>query len=318
MILFKDPPSHAQYRRVVVDAFLPRAVRQLDDLIGAVVAEVLETVRPRGRADLVAEVAVPVPLRVIASLLGVPRGDHHRLLDWTDQLERHVSADTDGTATLVEMSTYLAGHVSAERARGGDGLVAAMAAATVEGRQLTDGEITINFASLLFGGNDTIRNAFSLGVLALLDHPEQLELLRTQPELVANAAEEVLRWSTPLNYFARTATLDTALHGIDIAAGDRLVMWYASGARDAALIADPDVFDITRSRAPHPAFGAGGPHFCMGAELSRTELKVMLAETCTRLAGLRRCAPATRVRSTWVNGLATLPVEFAGRAGPAI
>lgn len=310
MILVKDEPAHSQYRAIVNEAFLPRAVACLDRDIRAVVARVVDRICAAGQADLVADIAVPVPLIMISAMLGVPESDVPQLLHWTDEIERKIAAYADATATLVEISEYLAAFVTRERQLPGDSLVHALANAQIHGRYISDGEIAFNFASLLFGGNDTTRNAFSVGMLALLDHPDQLDLLRKEPELIPRAVEEFLRWSTPLGHFARTATADVTVHGTRISAGDRIVLWYSSASRDPAAVPHPDHFDVTRTRAAHQAFGAGGPHFCPGAQLARAELAVMLEETLARLPDLRATAAPTRVLSTWVNGLASLPIAF--------
>ncbi len=180
--------------------------------------------------------------------------------------------------------------------------------AEVDGQRLDDTEILVFFGLLVFAGNDTTRNTTANGILALLEHPEQLQLLRDDPALVPQAVEEILRYTSVVNYFARTATCDTELAGQPIAEGDKVVMWYCSASRDEAVYDDPQRFDITRAEHDHCAFGGGGRHFCLGAGLARLELRVILEELLARAPALERAGAVERLPSSWANGLTKLPV----------
>jgi cytochrome P450 len=310
LLLFKDPPGHTTYRNILRTAFLPRIVTSLDEQIEEIVTARLDALVALGEGDLVTDLAVPVPLNVITRILGVPDEDMHLLLRWTEQLERGLTLGHDADPILAEMGGYFAQLVADERVRGEDSLTNALFAAEVDGVRLNELEIAIFFSILVFAGNDTTRNAFSGGMQALIEHPDQLERLRREPELMQDAVEEILRWTTPLNYFARTATRDTVVRGVPISEGERVVMWYAAANRDPNFFPDADRFDITRHRVAHSTFGGGGPHYCLGAHLARRELTILLGQTLARLRDLEITGPTEKVVSTWVNSLTTLPVRF--------
>jgi cholest-4-en-3-one 26-monooxygenase len=181
--------------------------------------------------------------------------------------------------------------------------VTTLAAAEVDGESLTDAEILVFFALLVFAGNDTTRNTMAGGMLALLEHPDQLELLRAEPERIPGAVEEILRWTSVVNYFCRTATTDTELAGQPIAAGDKVMLWYPAGSRDPDINADPERFNVSRGESTHMAFGGGGRHFCLGAGLARLELRVTYEEVLRRFADVRLAGPPQRLRSNWANAL---------------
>jgi cytochrome P450 len=310
LLIYKDPPEHTKFRNILRKAFLPRIVTEMDDQIEQIVAARLDAIAPRGECDLVTDLAVPVPLNVLTRLLGVPDEDMPLLLSWTDELERGLTLGRDVAPIVAEMGGYFGRLVAEERVRGADSLTNALYAAEVDGERLNEQEIAMFFGILVFAGNDTTRNAFSGGMRALIEHPDQLALLRRDPELLPNAVEEILRWTAPLNYFARTATRDTTVRGVPIAAGDRLVMWYAAGNRDGHVFAGADRFDITRPRPAHDTFGGGGPHFCLGAHLARRELTILLKRTLERLHDITIAGPTAKVPSVFVNSLTTLPVRF--------
>jgi cytochrome P450 len=314
LIIFKDPPEHVKYRAIVQAAFTPATIARLEETVREQVGAALDTAAAVGRMDVVAELAVPIPLRVIARLLGAPESDLGRLQDWTTRLD-HAVADpsgTDGVAALGEMAAYFA-ELLPRQASDTDTLVSALYRAEVDGQRLTDAEIMMFFGILVFAGNDTTRNATSGGLLALTEHPEQLDLLADDPSRIPWAVEEILRWTTPLNYFARTATEDTELSGVPIPAGDRVVLWYASGSRDERTFPHPERFDVTRAPGNHLAFGGGGRHFCLGAPLARLELRVILEEVARRIQRPVLDGPVVPASSVWVNGLAALPVTFTPR-----
>ena len=185
-----------------------------------------------------------------------------------------------------------------------------LADAEVDGDSLTDAEILVFFALLVFAGNDTTRNTMSGGMRALLEHPDQLELLRAEPQRIAAAVEEILRWTSVVNYFCRTATVDTELGGRRVAAGEKLLLWYTAGSRDPQVNSDPHRFDVTRAEAVHMAFGGGGRHFCLGAGLARLNLRVTFEEVLRRLGDVRLAGDPQVLRSNWANGLTSLPIEF--------
>ena len=312
LLLFKDPPDHTKYRLILQKSFVPHTVRTFEDQVRARITRVIDAVIEAGRCDFVKDVAVPIPIGVLAELMGLPDDDIPQLKRWTDEIEEaQLSTESAAAlATLGEMSQYLMEQVNAQAAAGGDSLVTKLREAEVDGASLTDIEILVFFALLVFAGNDTTRNTASNGMLALLEHPEQWRMLCEDPALIPNAVEEILRYTTVVNYFARTATQDTELAGERIAKGDKVVMWYASASRDERVNPDPDTFDIKREEITHRAFGGGGRHFCLGAGLARLELKLLFEELARRMPDMKLAGEVERLRSSWANSLTAMPVEF--------
>ncbi len=312
LLLFKDPPEHTKYRQILQTAFVPHSVRKLEPQIRALITRTIDAVIEAGACDFVKDIAVPVPLGVLAELMGLPEDDTPKLKRWTQEIEEAQISEESAAAlpTLGEMSAYLMEQITAQTEAGADSLVTTLRTAEVDGQKLTDMEILVFFALLVFAGNDTTRNTASGGILALLEHPDQWRMLCERPELIPQAVEEILRYTSVVNYFARTATKDTELNGQRIAKGDKVVLWYASASRDEAVRDDPDRFDITRQELAHRAFGGGGRHFCLGAGLARLELRILFEELIRRMPDLRRAGPIERLHSSWANALTALPVEF--------
>jgi len=312
LLLFKDPPEHTKYRQILQKAFVPHSVRGIEDQIRALVTRTLDRVIEAGRCDFVPDIAVPVPLGVLAELLGLPEEDIPKLRRWTDEIEEAQISDESaaGFPTLTEMSAYLMEQIASQVESGQDSLVTTMRAAEVDGEKLTDLEVLVFFALLVFAGNDTTRNTASGGMLALLEHPAQWQMLCEQQDLIPQAVEEILRYTSVVNYFARTAMRDTELGGSQIKKGDKLLLWYTSASRDESQREHPDRFDVTRENITHRAFGGGGRHFCLGAGLARLELRVLFEELTRRMPGVRQAGPVERLRSSWANSLTSLPIEW--------
>ncbi len=313
LLLYKDPPEHTKYRAILQSAFTPRTVRGLGDSIRARVTRVLDAVIERGACDAVADIAVPVPLGVLADLLGLPDDDIARLRAWTEQIEAAQLAPEPAAAmdTFGEMAGYLNEQIARQSSTAGESLVTRLRAGTVDGEHLDDAEILVFFALLVFAGNDTTRNTAATGLLALLERPDQWALLVADPARVPAAVEELLRWTSVVKYFARTATRDVELSGQRIAEGDRIVLWYTAASRDAAVVDEPERFDVGRETVTHAAFGGGGRHFCLGAGLARLELRVLFEELVRRVPDLELAGPPERLSSAWANALTSLPVRFA-------
>jgi cholest-4-en-3-one 26-monooxygenase len=312
LLLFKDPPDHTKYRLILQKSFVPHTVRTFEDQVRVRITRVIDEVIAAGRCDFVKDIAVPVPLGVLCDLMGLPDEDIPQLKRWTDEIEAGQQSTESAAAmsTLGEMSAYLMEQIQKQVEQGGDSLVIKLREAEVDGERLTEVEILVFFALLVFAGNDTTRNTASGGMLALLEHPEQWRALREDPELIPNAVEEILRYTSVVNYFARTATSDTELAGEKIAKGDKVVMWYASASRDERVNPEPDRFDIKREEITHRAFGGGGRHFCLGAGLARLELRILFEELTRRMPDIRLAGPVERLRSSWANSLTAMPVEF--------
>ena len=312
LLLYKDPPEHTKYRKILQSAFVPATVRRLEDHLRARVGRVIDAVVEQGECDFVADISVPVPLGVLSELMGLPEEDIPQLYEWTEQIERAQRSPEPAaaTGTFVEMAGYLHAQIERQAAAGGESLVMQLRRAEVDGETLDENEILVFFGLLVFAGNDTTRNTTSAGMDALLEHPEQLALLRERPELIGAAVEEILRYTSVVNYFVRAAQRDTELLGQPIAEGEKVLMWYTSASRDEEVFEHPQRFDVQRSEHDHSAFGGGGRHFCLGSGLARLELRVIFEEVLRRMTEIERSGPVTRVPSSWANSLSSLPVRF--------
>jgi cholest-4-en-3-one 26-monooxygenase len=313
LLLYKDPPEHTKYRLILQKAFTPHSVAILETAIRARVSRTIDAVIERGECDFVHDIAVPVPLGVLAELMGLPDADIPQLYSWTERIEESSRSPEPAAAgeAFMEIAAYLHEQIQIQTERGEeDTLVMRLRAAEVDGAKLDDPEILVFFGLLVFAGNDTTRNTAAGGMLALLEHPDQLAQLRADPAKIPAAVEEILRYTSVVNFFARTASTDTEIAGQPIAQDEKVVLWYTSASRDEAVFEDPDRFDIGRGASDHMAFGGGGRHFCLGAGLARLELRVLLEEVTRRIDGLERAGEVTRLPSAWANSLLTLPVRF--------
>ena len=320
LAIAKDPPEHTRFREIVSKAFLPRTLVLIDAIIQESVRDALDRVVAVGSCDLVHDVAEPIPLRVITRMLGAPDEDMAQLLAWVEEIERGIGYSRDVTPIFKQMAEHLLGIVDNQLIRGVDSFAGALAEAEVDGQRLTEAEIALYFGLLLYAGIGPTRNAISAGMLALIEHPDQLAALRANPILLrctrsglpTAALAEILRWTTTVNYLARTATADTVLAGAEIKADDRVVMWYASASRDNDVMPGADQLDVGRPvrSIQHFAFGGGGPHRCQGGFLATKMLSVALPEIIGRLPGIQLAGKPERARTVFANQLISLPVEF--------
>lgn len=321
MMLNIDPPQHTKLRLLVNKGFTPRTVEGLRGRIDALARQIVDTAARRGGCDFVADVAGELPSYVIAELVGIPLDDGRQLYRLTERM--HTAAPTpegqaDLAAAFAEMMAYANGLRAAKRARPSDDIASTLLAAEVDGERLTDLEFDMFFMLLINAGGDTTRNLVAGGMLELLAHPEQWARLRTDPALLPSAIEEMLRFLSPVVHFRRTATADITLGTRAIHAGDKVVMFYGSANRDAAVFADPDRFDVARSPNEHVAFGGGGAHFCLGANLARVEARAMFSQILDRLPDLRLAGEVERLPSNFINGPQHMPVEFRATRGTLI
>jgi cholest-4-en-3-one 26-monooxygenase len=324
-MVFMDDPDHQAFRSIVNRAFTPaRCRRMASSLAGHArrfVDEFEAALRSGGQADLVDHLAVKLPLATICEMMGVPVDDYAAIWHWTDSM-----FDSDSMAWArpgeskrdmrkrmrVEYHQYILDLIARKRREGGDDLAATLVEATVEGGPLTEQQLHGYLNLLISAGNETTRNATTRGVLALIEHPAQMRLLVSEPgRHVETAVEEILRWTSPVIQFARTATEDVVLHGQTIRAGDTVGIWYPSANRDEAVFEEPYRFDITRDPNYHLAFGHG-PHFCLGANLARWELRAMFAELSTRpwLTELVTAGPPEWLVDLHVGGIHHQPVAL--------
>jgi cholest-4-en-3-one 26-monooxygenase len=318
-LLTLDPPEHTAYRRIVSRGFTPRMVTQLEPRVRDQVSRLLAATPPGETFDLAEAVSMPLPMRVIGDLIGVPSGDHDQILRWSNQSVAGTDAEyrPPGSSVLGAVAAMLSYFGDLRDGRAGDpgdrgDLVSVLAGASVDGHRLSDLRFRMFLYLLAVAGSETTRSAISHGVLALHEHPGQWQELRRDPGLIPAAVEEILRWAPPVLYFRRNALTAMEVRGQQIEPGDIVSLWYVSANRDGARFPSPGTFDIARDPNPHVAFG-GGPHFCLGASLARLELRVLLEELLDRYRHVEVTGPVQRLRSNFLHGIKHLPV----RAHPA-
>jgi cytochrome P450 len=317
-----DDPRHQRIRRLVTPAVAPRALALLEDELRARTGAILEAVAARGGCDFLMDVAVELPLQATAMLMGVPDGDRHDLMRWSGASLTYDDRELGGTSAAVQeasaaMSAYGTALLERKRHEGGDDVLATVVAASVEGEDgtsepLSELELLMFFNLLIAAGSETTRNAIALGMAALIENPDQWDLLRSDRTLVADAVEEILRWSSPTLYNRRTATGDVSVAGEQIRAGDKVTLWWASANRDEDVFDDPFRFDVRRTPNPHLAFGYR-THFCLGANLARLEIRIMLEELLERFVEFRLEGPISRFRTNKHAGVKHMPVSFRSR-----
>jgi cholest-4-en-3-one 26-monooxygenase len=315
LLISLDPPEHTKRRQLINKGFTPRRVTRLQDRINAIVDEKLHEVKQRERFDFVTDLAVALPLQVIAELLGVPEEDRSRVFGWTEQMMSGDDAEFDNdpeqvTAALGAMYGYSEQLCQHRREALGEDLMSVLLEAEIDGERLSQTDLNLFFLLLHNAGSETTRNLVTGGVLALLQHPDQLALLQEEPARIPVAVEELLRWVTPVTHFARTAKADTDIHGQSIAAGEQVLLWYTSANRDEDVFAAPDQLDVTREPNPHVAFGAGGPHFCLGAHLARLEAISLFEALLPQLSQLAVDGPVERLQSHFISGIKHLPLRW--------
>lgn len=285
MLVSMDGDEHVRQRRLINAGFTPRMVKLLEQQIRKWAESIVDRAVEQGECDFVSDIAYPLPMNVIADIVGIPVGDREWLFSLAndflqgDAPERGMSRE-ENLALQIQMFEYGQRLGNDKRVNPQDDVWTILSTVEVETEDggstaLSQIELDMFFLLLVVAGSETTRNAVSQGLLALLDHPEQLEQLRQDPGGIPLAVEEVLRWSSPVSYFARRATRDTEIRGVQITAGDRVTMWYPSANRDEEVFEDPFCFDIQRRPNPHVAFGGGGVHFCLGANLARRELTTL-------------------------------------------
>jgi cholest-4-en-3-one 26-monooxygenase len=310
VIINQDAPAHTLTRRIISRGFTPRAVAALEDVLAERAKRIVSEAVAAGSGNFVEQVAAQLPLEVIADMLGVPPEDRQKLFDWTNAMTSSDDPDFAGDpqAASVEVLMY-AMQLAADRIENPqDDIVTKLVNADLDGRGLTEDEFGFFVIALSVAGNETTRNAISHGMNAFFDNPDQWELWkRERPETMV---DEVIRWATPVTSFQRTALEDVELGGVQIKAGQRIGLFYASANHDEDVFTDPFTFDITRSPNPHLAFGGHGAHYCIGANLARMEIRQLFDALADQAPDIKRTGPASRLRSGWLNGLKQLPVAY--------
>lgn len=319
-----DDPRHARLRRIVSRGFTPRVLQQVEESVATQAARIVDDIAAKGSCDFVAEVAAKLPLAIICDMMGIAESDYDQVFhqsniilsggdpEYMPEGANPVEMLMIAGATLAELMNTIAAE---RRDNPTDDLTSALIHADVDGEKLADDELASFFVLLCVAGNETTRNAISHGMQLLTDNPDQRALLLEDLDArLPGTVEEIVRYASPVMHFRRTVTTDgTVLGGQDLNAGDKVVLWYGSGNRDARVFPDPYAFDITRDNATHVGFGGPGPHFCLGAHLARREISVMFKELFTRLPDIEMVGRPDYLRSNFINGVKHLDVEFAPR-----
>ena len=318
MFIGMDPPKHDRLKALFQAGFTPRRIAAHEEAIREIVVGVLDRLEGRETCDLVTDVAQPAVSRVIGSFMGIPEEDDKV---WADLMNTALAAndpdyspdveDVEGTIqeAIQQIFARCSTMIAARRENPTDDLTSVLVHAEVDGEQIEEHEIVMGFFLLVAAGNDSTRSTYSSAMRALMESPDQRQMLVEDPSLIPGAVEEALRMFPAFAHFRRTATEDTELNGQKIKQGEKVVMWYASSNRDATRYEDPDRFDVHRN-PEHQAFGAGGRHFCLGAALARLELKILLEETLARYPEMEMDGKPAFVESGFLNQLKTLPVQL--------
>jgi cholest-4-en-3-one 26-monooxygenase len=320
LMLNMDPPLHTRYRRLVNKGFTPRRVNQLHERINVAADTIIDEVIEKGSADFVTDIAAELPLVVIAELLGVPNEDRHRMFSWSNRMigsedPEYQTGEEVPQQAAMELYAYASELFATKRADPHDDLMSVLTSVDIEGEKLSEIELELFFLLLTVAGNETTRNLISGAMAAFFDNPDQWEMLRNDRSLLPSAVEEMLRYVSPVMNFRRQTTLPFEIGGQRIEEDTKVVFFHISANRDEAVFEDPQRFDITRDPNPHMAFGAGGPHFCLGANLARMEIRVMFEHVLDRMPDISLDGEVQRLQSPFINGVKHIPVAFpaAGR-----
>jgi cytochrome P450 len=327
-MLETDGARHWALRRLLQHQFTPRGLVGYEAFLRGLTRTTIDAALAKGEFDFVKEVSADFPIRVLARMLDVPDERTGQLIEWGNRMVGNSdpdyadvladSAESEEFSLLpfrspaaLEVFAYGFELAAQRKGKDGDDLVSKLVNQVPEdGLPLSERDFRNYFLLLVVAGNETTRHAISHSMKALIDHPDQLALLQAEPERIPGAVEELLRWASPIYHFRRTATRDVEMYDKTIKAGDKVVVWFASGNRDDRVFDDPYRFDVTRTRVDHVTFGKGGPHFCLGNQLARMEIRIMFEELLPRLTGgIALTGDVTRVRSNFVNGIKKFPVK---------
>ncbi|GAA3115997.1 cytochrome P450 [Streptosporangium carneum] len=316
MMLNQDPPEHTRRRSLVNRGFTPRMMGALEQHIRDICHALVDEAKGMPSVDFVRDIAAPLPLYVICELLGAPVEDRDKIFNWSNQMigadDPDYAADPSaGQNAAAEVYAYANALAAERREQPREDIVTKLLMPDAAGETLDENEFDLFVLLLVVAGNETTRNAASGGMLAFFEHPEQWRRLVADPALAGTAADEIVRWVSPVNLFRRTATADTVIGEQEVKEDDKIVVFYSSANRDEDVFADPYVFDIGRTPNPHIGFGGGGAHFCLGNHLAKLELRVLFEVLAERLPNLAQAGPARRLRSNFINGIKDLPVTLA-------
>lgn len=318
MMLYTDPPKHTRYRLLVNKGFTPRMIGLLEEYLQHRAILIVDNIIERGSCDFVVDLASELPLQAIAEIMGVPQEDRMMLFDWSNRmigLDDPEYANEDGANASGELFMYV-NELGKQRANDPrDDIVTKLINSEIEGDRLSELEFDMFMMLLTVAGNETTRNTTSWGMWALMQNPDQYAALAGDMDgKIDNAIEEILRWATPVYHFRRTAMDDTVIGDKEIKKGDKVVMWHISADRDEEVFDDPYQFNIDRFPNEHIAFGGGGQHFCLGANLARMELKLIFKEILERIPDMSLAGNVDILRSNFIGGIKHMPVNFTAGA----
>ncbi|BDB58771.1 cholest-4-en-3-one 26-monooxygenase [Rhodococcus rhodochrous J3] len=315
VLLNKDAPEHTKLRKLVARGFTPRAINGLRDELDRRSKMIVQEACQAGQGDFVTQIAAELPLQAIADLIGVPQEDRAKIFEWSNQMTGYDDPDNtaDPAAASMEVLGYAYQMAAARKENPADDIVTTLIEADIDGDELAPEEFGFFFIVLAVAGNETTRNAITHGMAAFLDNPEQWEIFkRDRPK---TAADEIIRWATPVTSFQRTALEDTELGGQTIRKGERVVMLYASANNDEEVFENPREFDILRDPNPHLAFGGTGAHYCLGANLARMEIDLIFNAIADHIPDITKIGDPHRLRSGWLNGIKEFQVDYKTSGG---
>jgi cholest-4-en-3-one 26-monooxygenase len=314
MMLYTDPPKHTRYRLLVNKGFTPRMIGLIEQYLQHRAILIVDNIIERGQCDFVVDLASELPLQAIAEIMGVPQEDRKLLFDWSNRMigiDDPEYANEDGANATAELFMYVNELGKQRKVDPRDDIVTKLLNAEIEGDSLSELEFDMFMLLLTVAGNETTRNTTAWGMWGLMQNPDQYAALTGDLDGKLDVAiEEVLRWATPVYHFRRTALTDTEIAGQEIKAGDKVVMWHTSADRDETVFDDPYQFDIERFPNEHIAFGGGGQHFCLGANLARMELKLIFREILERIPDMRLAGDVEILRSNFIGGVKHMPVTY--------
>ncbi len=315
ILINMDGEHHDRLRRIISRGSTPRAIERLRDELTMRADTIVKTAAAQGYGDFVQQVASELPLQVIAGLLGVPQEEREKLFRWTNEMTGNEDPEfthVDGRQSSMEMLGYAMQMAARKAVDPGDDIVTALINADIAGEKLTDDEFAFFVLMLAVAGSETTRNSITHGMMAFIDNPEQWAIYRR--DRPATAADEIVRWATPVTAFQRTAVVDTELSGVGIKAGQRVVMFYRSANFDDEVFDDPHTFNILRDPNPHVGFGGTGVHYCIGANLARMTIALMFDAIAENMPDLTPIGTPERLRSGWLNGIKHWQVDYTGSA----
>ena len=311
VILNMDPPEHTRMRSIVARGFTPRVINGLRDALAERARSIVEQAATLESGDFVRDIACELPLQAIAEFLGVPQEDRMKLFDWSNRMVSYDDPDydtADAETAVFEIMSYFMEMAEERKQTPTNDIVTKLVNADIDGQELTSDEFGFFTVALSVAGNETTRNAISHGMAAFMDNPDQWELFKLErPE---TTADEIVRWSTPVVAFQRTAKVDTELGGQQIKAGQRVGLYYAAANFDPEAFEDPYRLDITRNPNPHLGFGGTGAHYCIGAALARTEINLIFNAIADVLPDISKLGDPSRLRSGWLNGIKDFPMQY--------